>query len=376
MTAGTLIRIERNTYLSEEIASLRAIQDLTAYEHLSPYTQQTLAFCHAWLSGQSSFEINTSGSTGTPKKILISREQMQHSAQATISTLGLKAGDQALVCINTAYIGGKMMLVRGLELGMPLTVIPPSSKPLEAVDEPIDFTALVPLQLKSMLEADDRRFKHSLNAMKAILVGGAPIDAGLEQSIQDQLKAPVYSTYGMTETVSHIALRKINGPEASDVYEVLPGVEIKQDARACISVKGKVSGEQWLQTNDIVEMLDYRHFRWLGRLDNVVNSGGVKLFADKLEGALQPAIEAFKIAERFFLAGLPDEKLGEKLCLIIERKNHLQLAQKEDLIKWMKAQLHPYEVPKQIIQLPEFILSPSGKIRRKHTLKLLQADSK
>lgn len=371
MIADIPIRIEGYLYLSKGIACLNTIEELTAYDRLSPYSQQTLSFCHAWLRGQPTFKINTSGSTGKPKNIQISREQMQTSVQATAQALNLKGGDQALACINTAYIGGKMMLVRALELGMPLTVIPPSSKPLASVDKSIDFTALVPLQLKSMLEAEDKECMAKLNAMKAILVGGAPVGPVLEQLIHDHLSAPVYSTYGMTETVSHIALRRLNGSAASDIYELLPGVEVRQDERACLSVKGKVSNEQWLQTNDIIDLLDEKHFRWLGRFDNVVNSGGVKLYADKLETTIQPAIEAYGIAERFFLTGLPDDKLGEKLCLIIEREEHLKATQQEKLKIWMQKHLHPYEVPKEIIQLPEFILSPSGKIRRKHTLNLL-----
>ncbi|MEK6477081.1 AMP-binding protein [Catalinimonas sp. 4WD22] len=368
MIADIPIRIEGHLYLSKEIASLNTIEELTAYDCLSSYTQQTLSFCHAWLSGQPTFEINTSGSTGTPKNIQISRKQMQASAQATAKALDLKKGDQALVCINTNYIGGKMMLVRALELGMPLTVIPPSSKPLASVEEPIDFTALVPLQLKSMLEAEDQEFITQLNAMKAILVGGAPVGPVLEQLIHEHLSAPVYSTYGMTETVSHIALRRLNGSAASDVYELLSGVEVKQDERACLTIKGKVSNDQWLQTNDIVSLLDEKHFRWLGRFDNVVNSGGVKLYADKLENSIQPAIETYGIAKRFFLAGLPDEKLGEKLCLILERKDNLNTEQEHKLKLWMKEHLHPYEIPKEILLLPKFILSESGKIRRKRTL--------
>ncbi|WPP50620.1 AMP-binding protein [Catalinimonas niigatensis] len=371
MKSDVLIKLENMVYSSDAIAQLYAIQDLSSYKTLSPYSQQCLSFCHAWLREQASFEILTSGSTGTPKHIRITRTQMQASAQATAQALGLKAGDKALVCLNTAYIAGKMMLVRGLERGMPLIVIPPTSTPLQEVNESIEFTALVPLQLKTMLEAPDQKYMDQLNAMKAILVGGAAVDHTLEKHIRDKISAPVFGTYGMTETVSHIALRRINGPEATDTYQILPGVEVKKDWRDCLSIRGAVSNYQWLQTNDIVEFSDERHFRWLGRADNVINSGGIKIYTEALESKLQEAMHTIGIARHFFLAGLPDERLGEKLCLTIEGKR-MNNEQEKQLNTWMKAHLHPYEVPKNIFYLSEFIYTPSGKIQRRQSLEMIQ----
>lgn len=367
-----LIRIENKAYSSLELAHLPDLENLYGYAKLSSYAQQSLSFCYAWLREQASFELQTSGSTGTPKSIRITRAQMQASAQATAHALRLKAGDKALVCLSTAYIAGKMMLVRGLEIGMPLIVIPPTSTPLQQIKEVIDFTALVPLQLKAMLEAPDQRYIEQLNKMKAILVGGAAVDYGLEKLIREKLHAPVYSTYGMTETVSHIALRRINGPEYSDAYEILAGVEVKTDKRDCLAIRGAVSNHQWLQTNDIVEFSDERHFRWLGRADNVINTGGVKIYTEALESKLQEAMQTLGIARRFFLAGLPDERLGEKLCLFIEGKYSIDNTQEKQLNAWMEMHLHPYEIPKQIFYLPEFIYTPTGKIQRKQSIALVQ----
>lgn len=368
------IKLENRVYTSLKMAELQAIEDLPGYRELSSYAQQALSFCHAWLRGQPSFDIQTSGSTGTPKHIQITRMQMQASAHATVQALGLKAGDQALVCLNTAYIAGKMMLVRGLETGMPLMVISPSSTPLQEISEPIDFTALVPLQLKSMLEAARPSYLTQLNAMKAILVGGATVDRSLEILIREKLSAPVFSTYGMTETVSHIALRRLNGAEASDVYEILPGVEVKQDERSCLSVRGAVSNHQWLQTNDVVEFKDDHHFRWLGRVDNIVNSGGVKLYTEALESKLEEGLQRVGIAAPFFLAGLPDERLGEKLCLIVESAKALDDLQQKNLKAWMVDHLHPYEVPKEIHYVSQFVYTPTGKMQRKESLALLQKE--
>lgn len=374
MIPNILIRLENNVYSSHEIAALSSVEALTAFETLSPYAQQTLSFCHAWLSKQAFFEILTSGSTGIPKSIQIHRTQMQASAQATAQALGLKAGDHALVCLNTAYIAGKMMLVRGLETGMPLLVVPPSSTPLQEISEAIDFTALVPLQLKSMLETPEL-YLAQLNRMKAILVGGAAVDASLENLIREKLSAPVFSTYGMTETVSHIALRRLNGASASDVYELLPGIAVKKDARGCLSIRGTVSQNQWLHTNDLVELPDEHHFRWLGRVDNVVNSGGIKIYTERIEEKLSEAMQAMGINRTFFLAGLPDEKLGEKLCIMIEGKKTIGDAQEKKMSAWMMTHLHPYEVPKKIFYLPAFVYTPTGKIQRKKSVALLLQQS-
>ncbi len=371
MIADITIQLEDIVFSSHNIAKLPSIESLPEYDKLSSYSQQTLSFCHAWLSGQAIFDIQTSGSTGTPKNIQITRAQMQASARATAQVLGLKTSDNALVCLNTAYIAGKMMLVRAFETGMSLIIIPPTTLPFASVYELIDFTALVPLQLKSMLEATEQTYTQRLNNLKAILVGGAPVDCTLETLIHTKLTAPVYSTYGMTETVSHIALRRLNGPDASEVYKLMPGVEVKIGEKNCLAVEGAVSNYQWLQTNDVVELLDASHFRWLGRADQVVNSGGVKIHTESLENKLQSVMQDVGIEGLFFLAGIPDEQLGEKLCLFIEKASPLDLDQEQALRTWMKDHLHPYEIPKKVFCLPQFRRTPTGKIQRKQTLALI-----
>ena len=194
-------------------------------EAKTPYEADALAFCRAWLSGQTEFTLHTSGSTGTPKPIRLTRAQMRASAHLTGQTLGLRAGDVALVCLNIRYVAGVMMLVRGLELGLPMTIIEPAGNPLAGFDPAnvrFDFTALVPLQLQHILDDTPEKLA-ILNRMKAILVGGAVVSPALEQALQ-VITAPIFSTYGMTETVSHIALRRLNGPERATCLRHSPAL--------------------------------------------------------------------------------------------------------------------------------------------------------
>ncbi len=184
-------------------------QEVTTQSYLS----QTLQFCKDWLLGKETFRILTSGSTGAPKPIEISRKQMLASAKATAKALDLQAGDTALVCLNTNYIAGKMMLVRGLEIGMNMIVVEPSSAPFTTINTQfptINFYAFVPLQLLTLLKNDIHI--GTLNRAKAIIIGGAAVDKALENRLQ-AISAPIYATYGMTETVSHIALKRLNGTE-------------------------------------------------------------------------------------------------------------------------------------------------------------------
>ncbi|WKN33812.1 AMP-binding protein [Porifericola rhodea] len=372
MTHGIKLSIGNYHFTSEALKKVDSVAELNNYDKLSSYAQQSLEFCQKWLNGQKEFRIHTSGSTGTPKEILITREQMTASAHATAHALSLQPGDTALVCLNTEYIAGKMMLVRGLEIGIHLVIVPPSSMPLASIQTPIDFCALVPLQLNHMLETENQNLLKKLNLMRAIIVGGAAVSFQLEQRIQQHLSAPVYSTYGMTETVSHIALKRLNGEYASDTFRLLPGVEVRQDERHCLSIRGTVSQKQWIQTNDIVELLDKQHFRWLGRADHVINSGGVKIYAEQLEARLQPIIYEQGFAEQYFVAPMPDEKLGEKLCLILQRKTPLSKPQTESLYKWMRENLHPYQIPKEVFYVAEFSSTPTGKVQRASTLARLK----
>jgi non-ribosomal peptide synthetase component F len=234
-----------------------------------------LEFCRDWLAGQEDFIVQTSGSTGAPKPITLTRTQMIASAQATAAALSLAAGDPALVCLPTHYIAGRMMLVRGLVVGMPMTLVTPSANPLAAAPAGarFAFTAVVPLQLETLLAADNPTVRSQLAGMKAILVGGGPLSPALTAAAQT-CPSPIYHTYGMTETITHIALRRVNGADAGDAFTPLPGVHLRLDDRGCLAICGPMTAGAWVQSNDVVELLADNTFRWLGRSDNVINSGG------------------------------------------------------------------------------------------------------
>lgn len=333
------------------------------------YEAEALAFCRAWVSGQSAFVLHTSGSTGTPKPIVLTRAQMQASAHLTGQTFGLQPGDPALVCLNIRYIAGVMMLVRGLELGLPMTIVEPSGNQLADMrpsTTSFAFTALVPLQLQTILDKSPEKLP-ILNHMKAILVGGAATSPALEQALQ-VFQAPVYATYGMTETVSHIAIRRLNGPEATDYFTALAGVELGTDNRGCLHITAAATNFDRIQTNDVVLFLEatkpFQRFRVLGRADSIINSGGVKIQPEPMERIIQELLAQRKLSSRLFVAGLPDERLGQQVVVFVE-----QLVVDSELWNFIqqtiRAQLGPYHVPKAVVTIEHFAETPTGKIDKK-----------
>lgn len=337
------------------------------------YEADALTFCQNWLSGQTEFTLHTSGSTGTPKPIRLTRLQMQASAYLTGQTLGLQAGDAALVCLNTRYVAGVMMLVRGLELGLPMTLIEPTGNPLLDLDPattPFAFTALVPLQLQTILANTPEKLP-ILNAMKAILIGGAATSPALEQALQI-ITAPVYATYGMTETVSHIALRRLNGPLKSDTFTALDGVALGTDERGCLHITSAATNFERIQTNDVVELLDRTHFRLLGRVDRIINSGGIKVQPERIEQVIQTVLASItdpkSTVPRLFVAGLPDERLGQRVVVVVEGEEPPRSDTWTAIQQAVREHLGPYSVPKEMIIVQQFMETLTGKIDQKATL--------
>jgi O-succinylbenzoic acid--CoA ligase len=205
--------------------------------------------------------------------------------------------------------------------------------------------------------------------MHAILAGGAPLSAALEQRVR-AIRAPVYHTYGMTETATHVALRRLNGKEASESFSPLPGVAIDVDERGCLRVKGPMTLNRWLQTNDRVELLTSTPpaFRWLGRWDNVVNTGGVKVQVEAVEEALEQARAALGLGERrYFIAGLPDQRLGQAVTLVIEGEP-LPRHTEEDLLDALRQRLEPHHSPRRVVYRASFAETATGKIDRQRSL--------
>ena len=342
---------------------------------LSDYARATLDICHQWLTGQPTFVLKTSGSTGAPKVITLTRRQMEASARATGQALGLQKGMRALVCLPTRYIAGRMMLVRGFVLGMSMVVVEPSGNPFAALldggewDGEFDFTALVPLQLQTALDAGHTE-REILNRMQAILIGGGAVGSSLYKKLQT-IEAPIYHTYGMTETVTHVALRRLNGAVRADAFSPLPGVELGVDQRDCLTIRSVVTGGKVVRTNDRVDLRADGSFIWLGRVDNVVNSGGVKVQVERVERAVEEVIETLADPQfserRFFVGPLPDERLGEAVTLFVEG-GPFDRELEQRLLWALQQSLPKYERPRSICYVANFAETPTGKIDRLTTL--------
>ncbi|GGM92797.1 O-succinylbenzoic acid--CoA ligase [Dyadobacter beijingensis] len=336
----------------------------------NPYFAQAYDFMEKWLTGQAEFVLHTSGSTGMPKPITVTRRQLAASAAMTGKALSLGRGTRALVCLNVGYIAGLMMLVRGMELEWELTVTEPTSNPLAALDHTdFDFVAMVPMQLEAILE--NPATKGQVTQLGKILLGGAPVNASLADRVR-HLDVPVYQSYGMTETVSHVALKALNGDDTSDLYQVLPGIALGTDERGCLFVSGAVTNEQRVQTNDLVE-ISGQSFQWIGRADNVINSGGVKIVLDQLDQRLALILKEMQVPNAFFSWWLPDEKLGQKLVLIIE--NELAEQTLADLAAEIRSRVSTYENPKHIYFAKTFAKTATDKIDKRATFQQLLASS-
>lgn len=328
--------------------------------NLSPFTtsfeKDTCSFINAWLTGKTTFTLQTSGSTGSPKEIVVTREQLSASAHRTIAKLKLVDNQTALVCLDTKYIAGKMMLARALEVNMYIVVVEPSSNPLKNLSAQPDFGAFVPLQLDEILRDEDSTEK--LNQFRSVIIGGASVNPILKEKIK-KLSCDVYATYGMTETVSHIALQKLNGSDAQEYFETFPDIKIKIDSRDCLVIE--LPGfQEPIITNDLVSIIDDHHFKILGRYDNIINSGGIKLVPETIEKKLSSLLSD----QSYFIAGIDDDRLGQKLVLIIEGKARPELADA------LKLALPTYEIPKEIFYLDEFIRTETQKINRGLSLKM------
>jgi O-succinylbenzoic acid--CoA ligase len=330
----------------------------------SSFEQTTFTFIREWLSGNERFEMTTSGSTGNPKGISLTRGQMEHSARQTARKIGLQRFSKSLVCIDTKYIAGKMMLVRSFACGLGIVAVDPCANPLikVPVDNCVEFTAFVPLQVTAILES---KHPHLLNGFDKILIGGAPL--GLKEVKQlERYQCACYETYGMTETVSHVALRLVNTKSKQLYFETLPGIEITTDGRGCLVISADYLLKPVI-TNDLVQIHEGRKFEWLGRWDTVINTGGVKVVPEKLEKELERIFHETHFPNRFFIAASPDERLGYKVVLIIEGVQFSSETLRQSM-DTLKSSVSPFEFPKEVYYIETFVLTPNQKIDRKESL--------
>ncbi|WMN06716.1 AMP-binding protein [Marivirga arenosa] len=327
----------------------------------------SINFINDLLSDKPTIVQKTSGSTGAPKAINIYKSQIEASAKSTLKTLSVHSGDNALLCINPDFIGGKMMIARALIGGLNLIIAPVKGNPLKDFnkDIKIDFFSFVPYQLDKIIDETAENIKF-LDQSKAIILGGAPVSESLSEKIKNKFKnTNVYSTYGMTETVSHVALKKINSFE-KEVFQALEGVSFSTDEKSRLIIHAKnISGIDALKTNDVVKLHSTTSFEWLGRHDFVINSGGIKIHPEQLEQKILKIFSDYNISNNFFIYGKEDEMLGETVNLLLE--GEIDITKIRQLLI---DNIEKYHQPKSIQSIPKFIETPSGKLNRNESIKL------
>lgn len=308
-------------------------------------------FLNEWFDASPIITVHTSGSTGVPKELVVRKDRMMQSARLTCEFLNLQAGDTALLCMNLRYIGAMMMVVRSLVAGLNLVVRPASGHPLSDVEVPLKFAAMVPLQVYNTLRvpAERKRLEHT----DILIIGGGAVDDSLEAELKT-IPIAAYSTYGMTETLSHIALRRLNGEAASKCYYPFPSVELSLSAENTLIVKAPLICDDVLQTNDIACLCSDGGFTIAGRKDNVINSGGIKIQAEEMENRLQPFIPV-----PFAVTAVPDPCLGQALTLLIAGKPDIK-----ELENKLQAVLETYYRPKHIFITELIPQTENGKIDR------------
>ncbi len=323
-------------------------------------------FIEEWYNDSEYVEVKTSGSTGEPKRMMVEKRRMLNSARITCDFLGLKPGDTALLCMSTDYIAGKMMIVRSIERGLKLIEVEPCGHPLDILGQAkrqsrekhwyIDFAAMVPMQVYNSLQVPEE--KERLMAIRHLIIGGGAIDDAMEAELRTFPNA-VWSTYGMTETLSHIALRRISGPEASEWYVPFPTVKLSTTDEGCLVIDAPEVCADTLITNDIVELKPDGRFRVLGRKDNVICSGGIKIQIEEVERELKPYARV-----PYIISKKKDEKFGEIVVLLTEGDtDEMKAICEEHLPKYHRPKLYQH-----IDQIP---LTETGKPARKKILELI-----
>lgn len=320
-------------------------------ENCPPALWNLYFFLEKWFDASPVIIVHTSGSTGTPKELVVRKDRMMQSARLTCEFLNLQAGDTALLCMNLRYIGAMMVVVRSLVAGLNLIVRPASGHPLSDIEEPLRFAAMVPLQVYNTLRVPEEKAR--LEQTDILIIGGGAVDDSLEAEMS-ALPTAVYSTYGMTETLSHIALRRLNGDTASKHYYPFPSVELSLSAESTLVVKAPLICGEVLQTNDIACLYPDGSFTIAGRKDNVINSGGIKIQAEEMEKRLRPFIPV-----PFVVTSVPDPRLGQALTLLIAGQVDVR-----ELESKLQTVLDAYHRPRHIFMTESIPQTENGKTDR------------
>lgn len=343
------------------------------------------AFLEEWFNDSPLVKVHTSGSTGTPKELWVEKQRMINSAVMTLSFLGLKKSDKALLCMPMKYIAGKMVVVRSLVAGLDIIPVVPCGRPMQNINIIPEFAAMIPMQVFNSLQNEED--KEKLSQIKNLIIGGGAIDENLSLQLS-KFPNPVWSTYGMTETLSHIALRRISGEKASKWYTPFEYVKLSSSEEGALIIDAPLVSKEKLYTNDIVEFNSFGQFTITGRKDNIINTGGVKVQIEKVEEELKKTMPDLK----FMITSVPDEKFGERIILLLENKNmnydgtdykNISIdsekcqtenkKQKENKIIEAISTLPKFWRPKNIIYTDNIPLTETGKPDRANAKKLAKS---
>ncbi len=307
-------------------------------------------FLNEWFSESSEITVSTSGSTGIPKNILLQKEAMTQSAQQTVAFFNLQPDQKALLCLPAQYIAGKMMMVRAMVGDLDLVCVTPTGNPLSTLNEPIDFAACTPFQISQILNENPEK----LNFISTLIIGGGVLDEHLIKKLNENwVTTKCYSTFGMTETITHIALRKINGTDKEGFFRTLPNVTVFKTDQQTLSISVPYIQKEPIITNDLIEFVDEHRFIWKGRIDFIINSGGVKLFPEQMEEKIRSIMGTVN----YYFTKESHPALGEVPVLFIESKPFE--------INDLSAVLSKFELPAKIYFEESFTRTETGKVLRK-----------
>jgi O-succinylbenzoic acid--CoA ligase len=357
MMRADLLRLNGRSFTREQLLAAELP------DNPAGFSGQLLSFLRRWLSNEPSFELTTSGSTGAPRPIIFRREQMVASARATNTRLGFTSGMAGLLCLPPTFVAGMMMCVRCLEAGATLIAVEPSTDPLRALygSDVIDLAAMTPMQVHGVMTG---AHPERLQQIRKLLIGGAAIDEELKKRVRE-ITTECYATFGMTETLTHIALQPLNGPDASELYTVLPNIRLSLDSLGCLVVEAPYL-DQPVITHDLVDLVSPSTFRWKGRHDLVINSGGIKLNPEVIEEQAASILREAGMHRRLLVGPMPDSRLGEAVWLWIEGPE--AGINRGRLMNELKRGMDRYSVPKGISFISRFAETPTGKIARADTL--------
>ena len=335
--------LEGTTYTWESLQ--QAVQEHP--DEFSSVRFDLIEFLQEWFNEKSTIQIKTSGSTGKPSVMTVQKKYLIQSACQTCSYFGLKPGDKLLLCLSLNFIAGKMMVIRALVGGLDLYLTKADGHPLKDSTTDFSFASMVPMQVFNTLGVPDER--DHLTKIKTLLLGGGPIDPTLESALQAFPNSIIVS-YGMAETLSHIALRRVNGKDASLHYHPLPSVRLLVSETGCLIIDAPLVSEKRVYTNDLAEIFPDGSFCILGRKDNTIVTGGLKVQIEALEASISSFLPV-----PFAITSMPDAKFGEVVCLVSEQPVDENL---------LARHLPGWQVPKHIFVIPALPRTQSGKLDR------------